>query len=93
MFHSVELDKGRKVGRVTPCAPFPLISPVCGAHGVARPTRRFIETTRAEWSEVVSPLDDLLQLLPFNVRVDLHPERQMVGELVGELFLGHTAGK
>jgi hypothetical protein len=28
----------RKVGRVTPCAPFGIQSSACGAHGVTRPT-------------------------------------------------------
>src|SRR6266513_2006456 len=31
------------VGRVTPCAPFGLSVTTCGAHGVTRPTLRFME--------------------------------------------------
>src|SRR5437773_2103970 len=35
---SFDPSSTRQVGRVTPCAPFGAPVPVCGAHGVTRPT-------------------------------------------------------
>jgi hypothetical protein len=40
-----------------------------------------------------STLNDFVQLEALNVRLDLQPQRQMIGKLAGELLLGHARRK